>query len=177
MKDIQNIKYSHYSFTGDRKTLLKNGWKMNRHEGISYSRDDINKYGFFMYSAGGMEIEMGRFCPYKHSQIIEFILDNKDKPDSFWIKETEEPLHNMCNWVMLEDHTILTFEDNIERAKIDIIKELGFKESEKDAQYFETVNRFARTGAIHASEIRFELSLVNIIKELDNISPLKKVIY
>jgi len=71
-----------FRYTGDVKKLKSLGYtfqKLYARNYISYHKDEI-----FMFKTNKMILEIGNLDPQYQSLAIQFILDHKDEPETFW---------------------------------------------------------------------------------------------
>lgn len=76
-------KIKQYAYTGDLKKLKPAGWtfqKLYADNYKAYHWDDI-----FMYVKTQMVLEVTNIDPRHQASLIDFILDNADQPDDFWV--------------------------------------------------------------------------------------------
>ena len=72
----------YYCYTGDIKKLIPNGWIFQKLYARNYKT--YRKGKIIMFVISKMAIEITNLDEDAHILLIKFILDNKNKPESFW---------------------------------------------------------------------------------------------
>ena len=91
-----------YHFTGDIKKLIPNGWTFQKLYANNYKT--YNKNDIIMFVISKMLIEITNVEQKYQANIIKFILDNKNKPNSFWQSKSKNNIlfgdTLFSNWVL-----------------------------------------------------------------------------
>jgi len=80
MHDECSKKY--YCYTGDVKKLIPNGWRFQKLYASNYKA--YHKDSIFMFVISKMAVEISDLKARYQAMLIDFILENKDKDESFW---------------------------------------------------------------------------------------------
>jgi len=146
-----------YCYTGDIKKLKPNGWifqKLYARNYKTYRKDNI-----IMYVVSNMRIEIDNIKAKYQPKVIEFIIDNIDKPDSFWQSKSEIPIFKdtlFANWVLQDGEIITRKQANINKRDWHLAWE-----KDNDIEYLEDGTRLG-------------IELINSIKELIKLGGVEK---
>ena len=158
-----------YQFIGDRSLLYEAGYALYRKNGLSYTKPNFYSHGaIYLIAAGGMTVYLSTFAS-RTSQIIDFILENKDKPRSFWIDDDKiDDEYSFCNYVIHSSGKIM---DRKELSRVNIA---SFKEKHNRDFYPPDILDMVSDNHI---DVRFLQCVIDEVLELHSLSPLKKVVY
>ena len=92
-----------YCYTGDIKKLIPNGWTFQKLYARNYKT--YRKDGIIMYVISKMCLEFDNIRSKYQSKVVEFMLENIDKPDSFW--QTEGIYGMLAAWT-IQDGAIIS---------------------------------------------------------------------
>ena len=143
-----------YRYIGDIKKLIPNGWVFHKLFANNYKV--YNKNNIWMYVISKMRIEIDNIT--SNEIVIDFILENKSKPDSFWTNNNYNTLlgnYTTPLWTLFEGKIIST-------------KELREKKRE--------MRKKENPDSCPITLVSFEifLPLVNTILELQNLGGIIK---
>ena len=151
-----------YRYTGDIKKLIPSGWKFQKlyaNDYKTYTKDDII---MFVVSKMVLEISNIKNRTGEQKALIDFILLNKDQPDSFWESPYTSPAmiklfgHGTRPNFVVHTGKVRTYEE-VMRMKAEF-----FKEYDKDES-----TPYVPDGVL------IDLELVKSIIELDNLGGLE----
>lgn len=93
----------YYCYTGDIKNLKPNGWIFQKLYARNYKT--YRKDGIIMYVISKMCLEIDNVRSQDQTKVVEFILENIDKPESFW---SDEGMYGgkIASWVIQEGKII-----------------------------------------------------------------------
>ena len=109
-----------YSYIGDIKKLIPNGWKFQKLYARNYKA--YHKGDIYMFVISNMVLEINWAQGKDQVTIINFILDNKNKPEEFWQSLSNIPMFKdtkFANWCIM-DGKIITDKEASKR-EIDFI--------------------------------------------------------
>ena len=143
-----------YRYSGDVKKLIPNGWEFHKLYANNYKV--YNKENIWMFVISKMRIEIDNIV--SNEIVIDFILENKSKPDNFWTNNNYNTLlgnYTTPLWTMFEEKILST-------------KEMRDKRQE--------MRKEENSDSCPITLISFEvfLPLVNTILELQNLGGIIK---
>jgi hypothetical protein len=96
----------YYCYIGDRKKLKPNGWEFQKLYARNYHT--YHKDGIIMYVVSKMCLELDNIKVKYQRKVIEFILKNIDKPDSFWQEKSFFFKDTMVSSWIIQDGEIMS---------------------------------------------------------------------
>jgi len=93
-----------YCYTDDVKKLIPSGWKFQKLYASNYKT--YKKGEVIMFVRGGMIIEIDNVSHEVQADLIDFILNHKDEPESFWHSTRKHSFFKdslFANWVIQND--------------------------------------------------------------------------
>lgn len=97
-----------YCYTGDIKKLIPNGWKFQMLYASNYK--SYHKNDIFMFVITKMALEISNLNFENQVMLIDFIINNFDKPRDFWI--TQGVLREVPAYV-IQSNKLITWREAI----------------------------------------------------------------
>jgi len=161
-----------YCYSGDLKKLKSLGYefkKLYAKNHKCYTKDRL-----YMFVIDNMIIEYSSLLDEQQFFAINFILKNKNKKDDFW----HNPKERLSTFCLTKNGSILTYEDFFDKRIKEFypkLEELAYKRNSGKYSSVELKKMSEELYSLDISRDAFALSLdfVSLVKELDNLHPLK----
>jgi len=102
---------NYYCYVGDIKKLIPAGFTFQKLYANNYKA--YHKNNIFMFVVSKMILEIAGIKPEYQTILIKFILDHKDKPESFWHSTREHSFFKdtlFANWVIYNGEVMAEYD-------------------------------------------------------------------